>query len=356
MALELAANGDLSGRVEIDPDYEPSVEIGGAVNQMLSRVGASLADLHTVFDAIARGDLSVRADTSAAGEFGEMALGANTSAERLQDLIGRITSTATRVTEASDRMQDQATAVAAAAEKSAEQIEEMAAATEEMTASVASTSASMVDAASNADGVNQTAHAGAAQVSKASEAVREIADKTAAIQEIVSEIEGIAFQTNLLALNAQVEAARAGDAGRSFAVVAEEVRKLARRVSDAVSMIAERVAEAETSVHRGGQLADAAAEALQAIRTQVAALVENVQSTAEASREQSLGLTEFTSAVQAIDATSQSNVSVSADTRRTAETLRTAAEGLTRQLGAFSQDGAAQNAPNGDHAPHRAAG
>jgi methyl-accepting chemotaxis protein len=89
------------------------------------------------------------------------------------------------------------------------------------------------------------------------------------IAEVVTVIEGIAFQTNILALNAAVEAARAGAAGRSFAVVAQEVRALAQRSANAAREIGGIVGDATREIERGASLSGTVVAAMEGIESAV---------------------------------------------------------------------------------------
>jgi methyl-accepting chemotaxis protein len=227
-----------------------------------------------------------------------------------------------------------------------------AAAVEEMTVSVSNVAEHAREAAAIAGRSSELAREGEAIVRAASGEMNSIADsvhhgsrlvetlneRSAQISSIVKVIRDIADQTNLLALNAAIEAARAGEHGRGFAVVADEVRKLAERTSKATSEIGFMIdaIQRETStvfetmqasgnkVVQGVKLADDAAAALGKIKAQTLEALESVNAIAAATREQQVASGEIARNVERIaQMTEESSVSISdsADSARQLEKL-----------------------------------
>jgi methyl-accepting chemotaxis protein len=154
---------------------------------------------------------------------------------------------------------------------------ESATAMEEMNATVAEVAHNSLRTARNADDTKMKAETGAATVLAVKESVGEVDKKTDHLKDIISAlgeqakgigqimnvITDIADQTNLLALNAAIEAARAGEAGRGFAVVADEVRKLAEKTMNATKEVGEAVKAIQTGTQRCSQGMEEAAAAVQ---------------------------------------------------------------------------------------------
>jgi methyl-accepting chemotaxis protein len=133
------------------------------------------------------------------------------------------------------------------------------------------------------------------------------------IASIIKVIESISFQTNLLALNAAVEAARAGEHGAGFAVVAEEVRSLARRVSESATETDSRIETAITNINDGLTKVDAIAKQLTEINDSAMETVEMMETITTTSRTQSAEIMEINAALNDID-TNVQNLSDQAQT------------------------------------------
>jgi len=166
-------------------------------------------------------------------------------------------------------------------------------------------------------------------------AIHGITTSSNSVSKIISTIDEIAFQTNILALNAAVEAARAGEAGMGFAVVAEEVRSLAKRSADAAketaAMIEAAVKQSELGVDVNSRVTASIAEVVQkanGVRDSLAAIVEKARKVdsvvvqiTEASQEQSTGLEQINQAINMMNQVTQANAAGSEETASASEEL-----------------------------------
>ena len=229
------------------------------VQKMISRIEAEL-------------DFSLRVPAKYRDELGQMARALNRLLERLQKSIGAIAASAAKVSTASATMTDSSEQVARASEEQSSSASSMAASVEELTVSIShvgerasetrhSTSEAGTIADHGRDIVEQTIgqiNAIAEAVKQASERIHSLGEQSDRITSMVAVIREVADQTNLLALNAAIEAARAGEQGRGFAVVADEVRKLAERTAKStqdITGMVDAVRNGARSAEEGMQIA-----------------------------------------------------------------------------------------------------
>ncbi|MEE9102383.1 methyl-accepting chemotaxis protein [Pseudomonas nitroreducens] len=216
-------------------------------------IARPLRQLVGMLDDIAQGegDLTRRLSSDRADELGSIAKGFNTFLGKLQGMIGQVVTSVQRVSDSSEHTADIAIRTNQGVQKQLAEIELVATAVHEMTATAQDVARNATHAAEAANHADQAAHHGkrivesssaaiqalASEIGRAVGVVQTLARDSENINAILVAIRGIAEQTNLLALNAAIEAARAGEQGRGFAVVADEVRNLAQKTQQATEEI-----------------------------------------------------------------------------------------------------------------------
>jgi methyl-accepting chemotaxis protein len=178
-------------------------------------------------------------------------------------------------------------------------------------------------------------------VAKTVDAMMRIDESSRKIADIIGIIDEIARQTNLLALNAAVEAARAGDAGRGFGVVASEVRNLAQRSSQAAKDIKNLITTSNDQVKMGVELTNRAGASLQEIVESIRKVADVVSDIANASAEQAIGIEQVNRALTQMDEATQQNSALVEQNAATAKTLEHQARAMNERVSFFRIDAAA---------------
>ncbi|KIU33086.1 methyl-accepting chemotaxis protein [Atlantibacter hermannii] len=220
-------------------------------------------------------------------------------------------------------------------ESTATSLEQTAASMEQITATVKQNAENAAQAHALTQTVSETADRGSEMVCYVIEKMRDISGSANRIADILSVIDGIAFQTNILALNAAVEAARAGEQGRGFAVVAGEVRSLASRSAEAAKEIRTLIADSQTHVGEGSDLAMQAGETMDEIASEVMRMTRLMREIANASQEQSRGIEQVNIAVSQMDEAAQQNAALVEQSSAATHSLEAQSQLLVETMSGF---------------------
>ncbi len=309
-----------------------------------------------VIEEVSRGDLTRRIDITTSDEIGETARHFNTFADTLQGVVTQVAESSEKVSSAANTLDISSAQMAEGIEEVAFRVGSVATASEEMSTTTSEIAQNCVIAAKSSESASTSARTGEAIIQETVRVMNRIKDividsasvikglgtRSDQVGDIVELINDIADQTNLLALNAAIEAARAGEHGRGFAVVADEVRKLAERTAiatreigvtiesmqketkKAVSSMEQGVAEVETGTTEAAK----SGHALKEILHQITTVTTEVNQIAVASEEETATTNEIASSIQQISLVMQQT---SSKIQENAEASRQLA-GLSREL------------------------
>ena len=313
-----------------------AVLLGALLAWRIARsVTRPVAQAQAVTARIAAGDLATPVPVHGDDELGQLLQGLSTMQDSLRRMVGEIRGGSESLGTATSQIASGNQDLSARTERAASNLQQTA-------ATLAGLGQAMQECAGSADEARALAGQALGVAKRGAETVRRMVGTMADIHtgsgriaEITSVIDSIAFQTNMLALNAAVEAARAGDQGRGFGVVAGEVRSLAGRCAEAAREIRALIAASVAHVDAGTVLAGDAGTTMQNIEQQVQQVTDAIGGISATTAGQANGVAEVHQAVAQLDEMTQQNAALVEEAAAAADSLKAQATSLGRLVAGF---------------------
>lgn len=330
------ADGNLRGQ---EITYSSRNEIGQlaqSLKSMSDKLKSYVGNISQNLTAMAAGDMTAEIELDYIGDFKPIK-------DALQKIYCSLNATLFQIEQSASQVNSGAEQVSAGSQLLAQGATEQAGSILELSGTVADVSHMVGETSQKICDMTQTLSGSADEISVSNReaadmlgAMGKIRDSSNKIKQIIKSIDSIAFQTNILALNAAVEAARAGSAGKGFSVVADEVRALAVKSSEASKETATLIEDSLDKVRDGFQLADKSAKSSQHIYTTLQQVAKDMEAVNRSSNEQAEQIIVIKKGIDQISSVVQTNSATAEESAAASKELFDQAEFLQKQVGKFT--------------------
>ena len=338
--LEAATAMLRKGELNVDITYTSDDEFGSLASNLRESCHALheiVSDAGYILTEMSNGnfDIATKIEDQYVGEFVSLITAMRKLNRQLDETLRSINTASDQVAIGSSQLAESAQSLAEGATEQAGAIEELTATIENVTNTASNTAKSAESAAAMAKEAQDNAAKSQADLAELTEAMQRISETSLEIQNIIGDIEDIASQTNLLSLNASIEAARAGDAGRGFGVVADQIGKLADDSAKSAVNTRELIAKAIQEVENGNAITKKTVAVLNDILESMKLFATSAEASSEDSKNMARMLEEIEKAIEQISEVVQSNSASAEETSATSEELSAQSETLKELVSKF---------------------
>ena len=329
------SRGNLSAEFSLEPDTSEIGMLVESIHETKRELKKYIQDINDKLAQMAQGNMDLSIDNDYRGEFLPIQQAMGQILDALNNALSQINTAAERVSEESKRVASGAQVLSDGAVSQASAVEELSASIQEISGQIEKTTQDADYAQKCSIEAVEQLQVCDEKMTALTDAMDDISKASEQIGGIIKAIDDISFQTNILALNAAVEAARAGSAGKGFAIVADEVQSLANRSSQSAQNIAELIENSMKLVAFGASLSSDTMNALSAVVSSAQTSMEMVEQIANSAARQSEAIKQLTQGMQQISDVVQTTASTAEESAISANKLYGQAEELKESVHRF---------------------
>jgi len=336
--LKLASDHMKNGKLDFNLQYEGNDELGALCanfNESCEKLSSYVDEIAKFADAMNRGKLNYQSDITFVGDFKQIGDSLDQLSDSLSDDFSKIGASAEQVYSGAEQMSSVSAQLSQSAVEQAGSVQELVTIVNTVSDHVATNAVTALEARDSANALYDSMSRYADLMKDVNRSIVETRDMTDKIRGIIRNLETISFQTNTLALNAAVEAARAGDAGRGFAVIANEIRELATEANHAASNTSMLLSDMIAKVSSVSDQSQHAIGSLESIVSDGNTTTVSVEKISSASNDQKAALEQIRQSIRELSQSIQGITSMAEESATSAEELQSQMKLLNQMVDSF---------------------